>query len=271
MPSTAAQQLSVRRRRSCAPRKLECASTCTAQKIRRAPLATKTDSNGATPGPSKLRLPLTLQRPVLGEVNLAPSHPHLANVPPQYVRDQLPELLPGMSAALASVNHVAQTSRLPKHIQLEENDTVSAYPPTHILAVYDDAPLPAGTSTRPVSLIAIHDLVFASHCSRFPVLRSFTSPSPLSIPVVPIRVPSLETFSTLRGYLYSQQPSILRAALKTPCEADGDLLRLAAHARKIYGLWQNACLLGLVDARAFEVIEESWERVLDAMKACSSA
>nr|GAT55417.1 predicted protein [Mycena chlorophos] len=271
MPSTAAQQISSRRRRSCAPRKLECARTCTAQKIRRAPLVTKTDANGARPGPSKLRLPLTLPRPVVEEVNLAPSHPHLANVPPQYVRDNLP--LSGMSASLAalSVKHIVPTTHLPGTIHLEATEAVSAYPPTHILAVYDDALLRTGR--RPVSLVPVHDIVFAAHCSRFPVLPTSASTSTSSpIPVVPLRVPSLDTFSTLHAYLYTQDPSVLRTALKTPCEAEaeGDLLRLAAHAQKIHGLWRNACVLGLVDTdgRAFEVIEEAWGQVVGAMKSC---
>ncbi|KAF7321115.1 hypothetical protein HMN09_00199300 [Mycena chlorophos] len=274
MPSTAAQQISSRRRPSCAPRKLECARTCTAQKIRRAPLATKTDANGARPGPSKLRLPLTLPHPVREEVNLAPSHPHLANVPPQYVRDNLP--FSGMSASLAGlpVKPILHTTHLPETIHLEATDAVSAFPPTHILAVYDDAPSPAGTNVRrAVSLVPVHDIVFAAHCSRFPTLPTSASTStPTTIPVVPLRVPSLETFSTLHAYLYTQDASVLRAALTTPCkaEAEGDLLRLAAHAQKIHGLWRNSCVLGLVDTdgRAFAVIEEAWGQVVGAMKSC---
>ncbi|KAJ7057184.1 hypothetical protein C8F01DRAFT_1233606 [Mycena amicta] len=239
---TAVQTITTRRRRSCAPRKLECARLCNTQKLRRTPFATKmNETNGAIHTPSKLSLPRVLPRPVLGEVNLALSHSHLADVPPEYVREKLLGLLPSMRTALSAVKCTVNASRLAKTAQILLNDAVSAHPPTHMLAVYTDAPC---SSTRAVSLVPIHDIVFAAHCATFPVLPTATS----------------TTDTTLD----------LRTALKTPCDADGDLLRLAAHAHKVHGLWRNACILGVVDERFYEIVEEAWAQTLSAMQACSS-
>ncbi|KAJ7057171.1 hypothetical protein C8F01DRAFT_1028755 [Mycena amicta] len=268
---TAVQTITTRRRRSCAPRKLECARLCSVQKLRRTPFATKmNETNGAIHTPSKLSLPRVLPRPVLGEVNLALSHSHLGDVPPEYVREKLLGLLPSMRTALSAVKCTVNASRLAKTAQILLNDAVSAHPPTHMLAVYTDA---LCSSTRAVSLVPVHDIVFAAHCATFPVLPTATSTTDttsISVPVVPIRLPSPETFSLLHAYLYTQQPSYLRTALKTPCDADGDLLRLAAHAHKVHGLWRNACILGVVDERFYEIVEEAWAQTLSAMQACSS-
>ncbi|KAF7292761.1 hypothetical protein MIND_01174600 [Mycena indigotica] len=268
---TTSRSAASRRRRAIPSKKTECTRLCTGQKLRRIPLATKTDGNGATPVPSKLRLPRTLPRPVLGEVDLTSSHNHLAHIPPEYVREKLLGSLPSMRTSLAAVKCTLNSTRLAKAAQILANDIVSAYPPTHMLAIHGTAS--SSSNTQAVSLFPVHDIVFAAHCATFPVLPSSqptTTDSTISVPIVPMRLPSPETFSILQGYLYTQQPSFLRSALKTPLEAEGDFLRLAAHAHKIKGLWANACLLGVVDDRVFEVVEEAWTRVLDAMQTASS-
>jgi hypothetical protein len=76
--------------------KLECAAQ--AQLLahkRRIPLATKYDvnSNVAVAPTTKVSLPRTLPRPVLGEVEMAPlvnAYPDLAGIPAEYLRDHLP-------------------------------------------------------------------------------------------------------------------------------------------------------------------------------------
>ncbi|KAJ7216487.1 hypothetical protein GGX14DRAFT_604899 [Mycena pura] len=134
-----------------------------------------------------------------------------------------------------------------------------------MLAVYGDAPLPSGDK-RPVRLFPIHDLVFGAHCPALPALppsQPRTAPPRATLPVVPLRLLSPDTFALLHGYLYTQS----LAALAPLCDAD--LLQLAAHAHRIRGLRSNACELGVVDERLCGAVEETWVHTLSAMQACS--
>ncbi|KAJ7792256.1 hypothetical protein B0H14DRAFT_3890079 [Mycena olivaceomarginata] len=216
------------------------------------PLATKynVNTNGAAPpSTTRISLPRTLPRPVLGEVDLtslAHAYPNLAGVPAEYIRDLLPASTSSMRAALQAVKTSGVcSSSLPKELEIIMNDTVAAACPTHMLAVYNDAPLGFGQK-RHVSLFPMHNLVLRTHCARLPTLPlsqpSTSSPS-ATIPVVPFCLPSPETF---------------------PAAA-----HLATHASKIHGLWRNACTLGVVDPQLYDVIEASWEHTLSAMQACS--
>ncbi|KAJ7031562.1 hypothetical protein C8F04DRAFT_1397090 [Mycena alexandri] len=254
--------------------KFECAAQAhlLAQK-RRIPLATKYNVNSnVTAASTKISLPRALSRPVLGEVetsSLVGAYPDLAGIPAEYIRERLALSRPKMRAALQAVEISISKSTLPTELDILMNEVVSFACPTHMFAVYNDAPLPI-SHKRQISLFPIHDLVFGMHCTNLPTLptsRPSSSSSHTTVPVVPLRLPSPETFSLLHAYLYTQQPATLLASLARPCETD--LLQLAAHANKIHGLWRNACLLGVVDAQLYDVIEASWESTIAAMQACS--
>ncbi|KAJ7026541.1 hypothetical protein C8F04DRAFT_1045526 [Mycena alexandri] len=254
--------------------KFECAAQAhlLAQK-RRIPLATKYNVNSnVTAASTKISLPRALSRPVLGEVetsSLVGAYPDLAGIPAEYIRDRLALSRPKMRAALQAVEISISKSTLPTELGILMNEVVSFACPTHMFAVYNDAPIPVGHK-RQISLFPIHDLVFGMHCTNLPTLpasRPSSSSSHTTVPVVPLRLPSPATFSLLHAYLYTQQPATLLASLARPCETD--LLQLAAHANKIHGLWRNACLLGVVDAQLYDVIEASWESTIAAMQACS--
>ncbi|KAJ7701842.1 hypothetical protein B0H17DRAFT_1327468 [Mycena rosella] len=255
--------------------KLECAAHAqlVAQK-RRIPLATKYDVNtgNVAPAPTKLSLPRTLPRPVLGEVKMSPildAYPNLAGVPAEYIRDCLPSSTSSMRAALQALSTSELTGGLPKELQIIMNDVVSAACPTHMFAIYGDAPLAFGQK-RHVSLFPFHHLVMGVHCAILPTLpasQPIATASHNTIPVVPLRVPSPETFALLHSYMYTQQPAILLAALAPPCESD--ILQLASHATKVHGLWRNACALGVVDSSLYDVLDASWAATIAAMQACS--
>ncbi|KAJ7248133.1 hypothetical protein B0H12DRAFT_1235051 [Mycena haematopus] len=254
--------------------KLECAAQAQllAQK-RRIPLAPKSNVNGNVAVTStKISLPRTLPRPVLGEVDLyalTDAHPTLAGIPAEYIRDRLPSSTSDMRAALQAVQISVCKSSLPKELEILMNDVVAAACPTHMLAVFNDGPLSFGQK-RHVSLFPIHDLVLRVHCTNLPALpqsQPSTSFSHATIPVVPVRLPSPETFPLLHAYLYTRQPATLLASLAHSC--DSDMVQLAMHASKIHGLWRNACTLGVVDPQLYDVIEASWYSTLAAMQACS--
>ncbi|KAF7342068.1 hypothetical protein MVEN_01794100 [Mycena venus] len=254
--------------------KLECAAQAQvlAQK-RRIPLATKYNVNSnIAASPARISLPRTLPRPVLGEVDLSSlvnAYPNFAGIPADYIRERLPSSTHNMRAALQAVEISVCKSNLPKELEILMNDVVAAACPTHILAVYNDAPLGFGQK-RHVSLFPVHDLVLRVHCAGLPALplsQPSTSSSHATIPIVPLRLPSPETFPLLHAYLYTHQPATLLASLAHPCVSD--LVQLATHASKIHGLWRNACTLGVVDPQLYDVIEASWGSTIAAMQACS--
>ncbi|KAJ7026537.1 hypothetical protein C8F04DRAFT_1238546 [Mycena alexandri] len=255
--------------------KFECAAQAhlLAQK-RRIPLATKYNVNSnVAAASSKICLPRALPRPVLGEVetsSLVGAYPDLAGIPAEYIRERLALSRPKMRAALQAVEISISKSTLPTELDILMNEVVSFACPTHMFGRLQrratshrpqtpNQPLP---HPRPRLWHALHQPPYSPPASRPSSSSSYTT-----VPVVPLPLPSPETFSLLHAYLYTQQPAVLLASLARPCETD--LLQLAAHANKIHGLWRNACLLGLVDAQLYDVIEASWESTIAAMQACS--
>ena len=108
----------------------------------------------------------------------------------------------------------------------------------------------------------------------------------VKLPVVPMCLPSPETFSVLQSYLYTKRFDVLFSSLlPTPPPFDNPNmpmpemisrlarhlsatcgnLQLARHAMIINGLWRNVCALGVQDDRLWGAIEVAWEAVVDAM------
>ncbi|KAJ7628617.1 hypothetical protein FB45DRAFT_918767 [Roridomyces roridus] len=235
---------------------------------KRTPLAPK--HNGIACTTATMTFPRKLARPAIDEVDvnaLANVYPDLAGVPVQYVRDNL--CRSSMRAATQAVNISLPNDSLPKELQVLLNDVIAADCPTHIFAVHSASTV---AQKRRVALFPAHDLLFRLHCTRLPELPasrpSKSGEKAKTIPVVPLCLPSLETFPLLHAYLYTQNTPALLASLAPPCEAD--LLRLTQHARKVYGLWSNACALGVVDGLLYDAIEASWEATMRGMQACQT-
>jgi hypothetical protein len=205
--------------------------------------------------------------------------------------------------------------------------------PTHMLAVYAHALAPAGR--RRVTLFPVHDIVLATHCANLPPLTrpapalnsdpnpnsrsdSNTDPDPdpdptppapsdpisLTVPVVPLCLPSPETFPHLSAYLYTKRTDLLLTAL-LPCPPPPTLLpafasfpfltpapaqeqdsapgpealqQFAAHLGTTYtpaallralgrvgGVWRNMCALGVYEAGLWGAVEGAWEVLVCAM------
>ncbi|KAK7042267.1 hypothetical protein R3P38DRAFT_3260301 [Favolaschia claudopus] len=242
---------------TCNPSKRECATIArvVAQKRRIPPR----DENQPSPYTSST---------VLGEVDaslLVEAYPDLAGIPAEYLRDRLPLSAPSRS-------DTASSSVSPKELQILMNDTVAAACPTHMLAVYTNAPVAFGTK-RHVSLFP-HPRHRPPRALRQPPRIRALAPLYLFLardhPRRPPPHPPPKTFSLLHGYLYTQHSPLLRRRSRPSVRSRIDLLQLATHASKIHGLWRNACALGVVDAQLYDIIEESWERTLAAMQSCSS-
>ncbi|KAF8488120.1 hypothetical protein JB92DRAFT_2757760 [Gautieria morchelliformis] len=236
-------------------------------------------------GPScpqqSIHLPRRLRRPGFKEVSAAAIEavdPDLKNVPVQYIRDKLQlvgEQLLAMSATTAAN---PPRDRLPRELEVVVND-IAADAPTHLFAVY------ARSATR-ISIHPVHALVLASHCANLPSLPDSKPTLPtqvgstLTLPVVPICLPSPETFPILMHYLYTKRGDHLLASL-LPIPAQGvtpaldqlsktlaatfTVQALLSRAARVHGLWSNVAALGVFDERLWRGIEMVWEVLLGAL------
>jgi len=237
-----------------------------------------------------LRLPRTLIRPQLSDIDrkhLETSYPELAHIPMEYIRKGLMVTGIDMLAAVTGVHAQPPANTLPHELEIVVNDMVSAHPPTHVLAIYSNN---SATRKCKVTLFPAHELVLAAHCSHlpsFPISHPDTTKSAVQVPVVPLCLPSPETFSTLQLYLYTKRVDVLFATLlpappSTLSEtgvplpemikrlthhlaATSNMPSLARHAMVINGVWRNACALGVHDDKLWSSIEFAWEAVVGAM------
>jgi len=258
----------------------------------RQPLAIRNTANGAEQPhvPAPLQLPRTLVRPKVGEVDRKPiesAYPDLAHIPTEYIRKGLTVTGTEMLAAVANVHAQPPTSTLPRELEIVVNDMVAAHCPTHMLAIYSNN---SAAQKRKVTLFPTHEIVLAAHCNNlpsFPASHPDATNSTVRVPVVPLCLPSPETFSILQSYLYTKRTDALLATLlPTPpstlsdpnvplpdminrlvhhLAASGNTLALARHALIINGVWRNACALGVYDDKLWSSVEVAWEAVVGAM------
>lgn len=163
--------------------------------------------------------------------------------------------------------------------------------PTHILAVCSSSKTP---SPAPCALHPTHHLVLLASCAHLPALPAARAGA-RSAPVVPVSVPSADTFGALHAYLYTRGASALvgqllhlalppNALCAGPSDArkgagalagqlahalvqatGGDLARMMAAAKRVNGCWKNACALGVYDLELWDAIDLAWDAVLGAM------
>jgi hypothetical protein len=202
-----------------------------------------------------------------------------------------------MMQVLSSVEATPVKNSLPKELTVMVND-FSSDMPTHMLAVYSRQCSASPNPTRRVMLFPTHNIVMAVHCAHLPMLPKSTATEPDSVgqmilPVVPLCVPSPETFSQLSAYLYTKDAShllamLLPTATQTPTsvlplnellDADAQKLQqfssklratytphaLLAYAMTINGLWRNVCALGIFDAQLWEILDLAWGLVIGAL------
>lgn len=126
------------------------------------------------------------------------------------------------------------TASLPSEATVRVLDT-RADLPTHMLAVYSS--LPGANQSNPsngqtqiktrVSLLPTHAVMLAAHCAAVPPLPvsnptkrtqgKDTKQAVLTLPVVPLSIPSPTAFPLLSAYLYTQDSdNLLRALLGVP-------------------------------------------------------
>ncbi|KIJ63608.1 hypothetical protein HYDPIDRAFT_175946 [Hydnomerulius pinastri MD-312] len=259
--------------------------------------------------PSNVQLPRTLQRPPYAEVpsqNVASVAPELAGVAIEYVRRglrvQANQMLTGISALSPSHlpssmprSQLQQTRSLT--IPLRATSHAPSYP-THILALSKSS-----SQDHSALLVATHSIVLASQCASLPRLPpSGTSGHPnatvsVTLPVLPLSVPSPAAFAPLHAFLYTHSvpqllsallpavPSSFLSTLTSPQALRGTLASgpalhtLSSHlmssapgmgaltgvAQNIAAVWRNAVALGVHDPELWDCLDLAWEIVLGAM------
>lgn len=201
-----------------------------------------------------------------------------------------------MMQVLSSVEATPVKNSLPKELTVMVND-FSSDMPTHMLAVYSRQSSVSPNPTRRVMLFPTHNIVMALHCAHLPMLPKSTATEPdsvgqMTLPVIPLCVPSPETFSRLSSYLYTKDAShllsmLLPTGMLTSLLSHADMLdadapevqqfsnklcatytphALLTHAMTINGLWRNVCALGIFDARLWEVLDLAWDIVIGALE-----
>jgi hypothetical protein len=170
------------------------------------------------------------------------------------------------------------------------------------LPVSKSSPSPADA---PQAVFPVHAVVLAAHCAKLPRLPPASPPSSrsssITLPVLPLALPSPQAFAILHAYMYthridaalgallplppaflaslasSQDPSAaLAAALAQPstrhalskhllAAAGTSLSALMAHAGHVKELWQDMVALGVYDPALWAAVDLAWEVVLGAM------
>ncbi|KAF8523789.1 hypothetical protein BU17DRAFT_16394, partial [Hysterangium stoloniferum] len=250
-------------------------------------------------------LPRTLLKPKFRQVSreaIVAVAPELAPVPLPYIIQSLKTIGPNMMAALSRTTAPAPMS-LPRELTvsvkqeytMESSSTSFDPPPTHLLAVYARADASIATSKvtprRKVTLFPTHAIVLAAHCAHLPTLRPsklpqiFRSPertedTNITLPIVPLCIPSPSMFPVLQAYLYTKRADHLLGALVPnpahgPVASASELIRQLAETQPIYTLmraalrthelWANAAALGVFDERLWLTISFAWHVLLGAL------
>ncbi|KAH9484426.1 hypothetical protein JR316_0003908 [Psilocybe cubensis] len=213
----------------------------------------------------------------IDEEELRKACPGLGDTPLTYAREGLKHLSTHMYAGVQGAIPQHHRSQLPDELQVLLSDPIShgSICPTHILAITSSLP---SSSSRKYTLFPAHQLVLGAFCASLPHFPSSAAAYPLppssspsvTLPVVRLALPAPAQFGLLLWYLYVQDAERLRRSL-LPAGWDADVGGMMQRATVVHGLWANACALGVVDAQVFEVVQQVWRVVLEAIAKATGA
>lgn len=201
-----------------------------------------------------------------------------------------------MLSALSSITAQPAKDRLPRELDVLVHD-MSAYCPTHMLAVYSMTS--PNARAHKVTLYPAHHAVLAAYCKNLPRLpppnparNHISATQTISLPVVPLCLPCPDTFPLLQSYFYTRRVDALLAALlpiaPAMSESGGqplsDILgqlarrlsmectteKLLGYSITIRGLWRNVCALGVDDEALWRAMDMAWNVVLAAISIISA-
>ncbi|KAJ7639724.1 clp1-like protein [Mycena polygramma] len=174
-------------------------------------------------------LPRNLERPPFTDISrdaLAAAAPELAAVPAEFIRHGLRAKAHQMQAGIAALapSHLPQSiprSHLPAALTVplrapQPGSPASPSYPTHALAI---APPPKSSHSdrdAPQAIFPVHAVVLAAHCAKLPRLPPqprAPSSAALTLPVLPLALPSPQAFAILHAYMYTHRLDAALASL----------------------------------------------------------
>ncbi|OBZ76852.1 Clampless protein 1 [Grifola frondosa] len=172
--------------------------------------------------PPRLNLPRRLARPTFSEPSretIARIDPELENVPPEYIRKSLAGQANQMLTALSllTLPESLPCVNLPPSIDAPVRPSMimpdsSAFP-THMLAILSSR-FPPTLHNRPaVPLLRARSRNALHTSTPTPRVHSSSRRATLSLPIVPLTVPSPETFPLLHAYLHTKRADTLLLSL----------------------------------------------------------
>ncbi|KAJ7178164.1 hypothetical protein C8R46DRAFT_1329206 [Mycena filopes] len=194
------------------------------------------------PAPHPLTLPRTLDRPPFTDIPraaLAAAAPDLAaaGVPAEFIRHGLRAKAAAMAAGIAALApshlppsipraHLPDRLTIPLRAPAPGSGAPSPSYPTHALAIgqnakaKDDGEGGGGEEKKDALIFPVHAVVLAAHCAKLPVLpppsRSSSSSrgsAHLTLPILPIALPSQAAFSILHAFMYTHRIDAALGAL----------------------------------------------------------
>lgn len=289
--------------------------------------------------------PLSLEYPrrLLKPADIAPvSMDNITRTESEYQGMTLDYLRRGLAAMsnrfMGTYKHF-QTQRPMAAIPNEATVLVSDYGlsclPSHVFAVFDASdtefisPSLGGltspmSASREVAYYPVHGIVFLAHCSKLPQFKKMkprllarvpgtptqSATTKFSMPVVPLRVPSIKAFTPVLHYVYSlntedllrslvpgigqpsprpvpqmhepfatipslrkdlpRQQRIAHIAKCTVEHFGWDLSPISACALRVEAVWRNAACLGVTDDNFWKTIGLAWEACLAALRLCET-
>lgn len=261
------------------------------------------EAAASDPARVRIRFPATLARPVFKDIDpdaLAAIDTELASTPLEYIHEKLraagPRCVSGPALSrlrivltpvpysmLTAITRAqpAPSSGMPKEIEVVIND-LSAEVPTHVFAVWSKDRL---AGPRQVELFPAHSIVFASTCAHLPAFPASKPTQPaaegdaITLPVVPLCVPSRPTFGLLQHYLYTRSANRLLNGLLpkvphgVPPQHTARYLAqtftpavLARHVAGVHAFWSNVAALGIFDDALWRVIDLAWAVLMTALR-----
>jgi len=251
-----------------------------------------------------IQLPRTLSRPKFTDISrdaLAAVSPDLADVPSEYIRRGLCQnpgpLLRGISAF--ALPPTLPRSQIPSVLEVSlsiPSDEVQY--PSHILAI--SSAKSSRSDPDYVYVFAVHALVLTANCARLPALPP-SNPSPsesghLTLPILPVTLPSPAAFHVILRYLYTHRFDGVMTALGFPASSfqpnlthqhvlatlqsrdtvhslavllcrhtSGNLVKLTALTAHVRDLWQDMVSLGIFDNELWDTLDLAWEVLLGAL------
>lgn len=254
-------------------------------------LTSNPQSSSSNPANAKLSLPRTLPRPQTRQVEssaIEAINAKLSGVPIEYVRDQIETRGRSLLAMVGATVPDRSFTTLPQTVDVIVRECVEDIP-THILAVHSSKS-PHGAK-KTVHLYSVHNLVLAAHCANLPSLPISFPYQPdkpntkVTLPLVPLCIPSPDTFPILQAYLYTKRADRLLAAFLPVPPAPSDRIDLETAlqrlSRRLYeqygtaallryvtvmhGVWANVVALGVFDAKLWGALDLAWKCLMDAL------